>query len=222
MTTKIAVNEVFETIQGEAHYTGTPSVFIRLHGCDVGCPWCDTKYTWRLSEGAERPLAEILAKPSGQPTFAWATAEELVDVVGRYRARHVVITGGEPCRFDLTELTAALAANGYTVQIETSGTEPVRVHARTWVTVSPKIDMPGGRVVRRDAVLRANELKMPVGKPADVDKLRSFLAEHQGGPQLVWLQPLSRSQKATALCIEAATANGWRVSIQTHELIGIR
>ncbi len=46
MSNTVFVNEIFETIQGEATYTGTPAVFVRLQGCPVGCPWCDTKHTW--------------------------------------------------------------------------------------------------------------------------------------------------------------------------------
>ena len=42
------VNEIFQSIQGEATFTGTPSIFVRLQGCPVGCAWCDTKHTWEI------------------------------------------------------------------------------------------------------------------------------------------------------------------------------
>lgn len=215
------VNEVFQTIQGEASYTGTPSVFLRLQGCPVGCPWCDTKHTWHIAPEHAVTISAMLEKQTDAPTYAQMTCQDLVDTVRKFQARHVVITGGEPCSYDLTELTTQLIGLGYSVQIETSGTYPVRAHPWTWVTVSPKIGMPGGLTVLPDALSRANEIKHPVGRERDIDNLRVVLLE--ANPEaLVWLQPLSQSAKATTLCIREATANGWRVSIQTHKFLGVR
>lgn len=221
-TNALAVNELFETFQGEAYYTGTPAVFIRLQGCDVGCPWCDTKHTWLLRAQDERPIADIMAKTEDAQTYAVLDGAELAALVARtYQSRHVVITGGEPCRFDLTELTKALSAR-CRVQIETSGTEEIRVSNGTWVTVSPKIDMPSGFRVRLDALTRADELKMPVGKMADIEKLDALLATLAAPPPLVWLQPLSQSAKATELCLMVARQRHWRLSLQTHKFAGVR
>ena len=58
----LPITEIFETIQGEATWTGTPSVFVRLQGCDVGCPWCDTKYSWSLDPAKEVALSAMLSK----------------------------------------------------------------------------------------------------------------------------------------------------------------
>ena len=216
------VNEIFETVQGEAHFTGSPAVFVRLQGCDVGCPWCDTKHTWPVNRTDEIPVAAMMAKVGDGPTWADMSAEAIAEAVSTFRARHVVITGGEPCNYELSPLCAALLAAGRTVQIETSGTRPIHVSGSVWVTVSPKIGMPGGFQVREDAIERADEIKFPVGKPADVETLKGLLSKHRWRSSLVWLQPLSRSEKATKLAIEAATEDGWDVSIQTHHLIGVR
>jgi len=222
----LPVNEVFETIQGEATYTGTPSVFIRLQGCDVGCPWCDTKHTWAKNAAHQMDQAAMLAKPGDGPAWAQVEVGSLVAIAANHKARHVVITGGEPCDYDLTELTATLLDIGKTVQVETSGTAPVRVAARTWVTVSPKVNMPGGKPLLREALQRADELKMPVGKQADIDALQEIISQvahaHGGRYPVVWLQPLSTSEKATALCAKAATLYGWRLSVQTHKYAGLR
>lgn len=219
----LPVNEIFETIQGEAHWTGTPAVFLRLQGCDVGCPWCDTKHTWAVDPAREVAIDAMLAKEGDAPTYARLDPGALVELIrGRFTARHIVITGGEPCVHDLSDFTLRLASHGLHVQVETSGTQPVRVDPRTWVTVSPKIGMPGGFAVRRDALERANEIKHPVGKPADVERLAQLLAEHGVRPPLVWLQPLSQSEKATEICMVAARDLDWRVSIQTHKFIGVR
>lgn len=219
----LPVNEVFDTLQGEATHTGTPATFVRMQGCAVGCPWCDTKHTWQADPADAIEADAMLAKWSDSATFAPMTAGALVEMLADRAPRAVVITGGEPCSHDLTELTAGLSLVKRLVQVETSGTQPVRVHDDAWVTLSPKVGMPGGFKVLDDTVVRADEIKWPVGSPRDVQALQRFLLEHS--PNLskpVWLQPLSRSAKATELCIEAATANGWRVSVQVHAFIGVR
>jgi 7-carboxy-7-deazaguanine synthase len=225
MTDHLPINELFETIQGEATHAGRPSVFIRLQGCPVGCPWCDTKHTWELDPENEIPADAIVLKAhSGTPTWSMMSVGLIVDLLGQYRSNHVVITGGEPCQYDLLALTTAIVTEGRTVQIETSGTFPVRCHPDTWVTVSPKMAMPGGLAVRDDAVHRANEIKMPVGKASDIIALFELLDRTRVGPKsaLVWLQPLSLSKTATDLCIRNAISNGFRVSFQTHALAGVR
>ncbi|SPA17236.1 7-carboxy-7-deazaguanine synthase QueE [Cupriavidus taiwanensis] len=219
------VNEVFESLQGEASWTGTPSTFIRLQGCPVGCPWCDTKHTWTLDEALLIGVRDMLGKQSDAATYARLTVAELLDVALGKRARHVVITGGEPCRYDLEPLCEALLRHDLTVQIETSGTHAIKAPREVWVTVSPKYHMPGGYGVMREALLRANEIKMPVGKQADVELVQQLVEPvtvlHVRAP-VIWLQPLSQNVKATALCVEAATRYGWRVSLQVHKFIGAR
>lgn len=218
---KLPVNEIFETVQGEAGFTGTPAIFVRLHGCDVGCPWCDTKYTWKFHTADAVSFDEMIDKPVNDQRHAWVGSQWLAGYLNlHYRSRHVVITGGEPCDHDLTELTNWLEGYEMRPQIETSGTRPVRASNATWVTVSPKIDMPGGYKVLVEALERADEIKMPIGKPADVVKLKQLLDGRPKRP--VWLQPLSQSEKATKLCISAARENGWRISCQVHKFLGVR
>jgi 7-carboxy-7-deazaguanine synthase len=122
----------------------------------------------------------------------------------------------------ITELTTLLDVAGYSCQIETSGTSEVRCSPETWVTLSPKIGMPGGKTVRDDAVALADEIKLPVGKQADVDRAEPILRSISSFGTEVWLQPLSQSEKATKLCVELATLHGWRVSIQVHKFVGLR
>lgn len=206
----LPVNEVFSTFQGEGHFTGTPATFYRLQGCPVGCPWCDTKYTWALDPDNERTVDEILDKRVEDETYALFRPHQLL---GNSLSHHVVITGGEPAQYDLRKVTRILLDYWVTAQVETSGTFPLLVDYRTWVTVSPKLNMPGGLKVLPEVLARADEIKHVVGKPSDVDALLSLLADTN--PQaLIYLQPLSCSAKATALCIRAAADHGWKVSIQ--------
>jgi 7-carboxy-7-deazaguanine synthase len=218
---RLPINEIFETIQGEGLWTGTPSIFVRIQGCDVGCPWCDTKHTWELDPLRQITDDEMIVKEKDADTYAICDVLDLADYCGSLESRHVVITGGEPCDHDLALLCQALSSRRKTVQIETSGTAQVRA-GHAWVTVSPKVNMPGGKLVLRDAIERADEIKMPVGKMADVERLKGILAALKTTDIPVWLQPLSQSEKATALCIEQARINGWRLSAQLHKYIKVR
>jgi len=217
------VNEVFVTIQGEGHWTGTPSIFIRLQGCPVGCPWCDTKHTWPSGVLAQEmtSLALVTEKPSASESWAMASLPELGEYVAQHPpVRHVVLTGGEPCQYDLEVLANYLERrHRCQVQVETSGTFTPRVTPATWLTVSPKVNMPGGYRVLDEALTRADEIKMPVGRGRDLDNLALLLGRCKRNV-LVYLQPLSLSRNATRLCCDQAIAHGWRVSLQTHRLGG--
>lgn len=217
------INEIFYTLQGEANFVGLPSVFIRLQGCQVGCAFCDTKHTWELDPKTQVTSIQIAQKLTDQQSWAYFTEKEILAEIAKYPAcRHIVFTGGEPAMYDLTELIAKIEINGYTVQIETSGTEPLRVTNTTWVTLSPKIGMPGNKFILPENIMRANEIKMPVGKKQDIDKLKELLETSQVTTKLIWLQPLSCKENPTKLCIEEALANNWRLSAQVHKYINIR
>lgn len=219
---KYPINEVFETIQGEATYTGTPSVFLRFQGCPVGCPWCDTKHTWDVEEKNRVAPAIMLLKEEDSAQYASMTADEVLEMLDSFSASHIVITGGEPCLYDLIELTAAICDSGRTCQIETSGTHTIECDSRVFVTVSPKIGMPGGLEVLPEAYARANEVKYPMGKESDLLKITDNVLHHLREGVPLWLQPLSQSPKATALCVRLAIESNWKVSIQTHKYLGVR
>lgn len=217
----LRVNEMFPTIQGEASWTGTPATFIRLQGCPVGCSWCDTKHTW--PEGQERKrisIPELLEKVDPAPTWAEMSPDDIVAAVAKMHPRHFVITGGEPLAQNIWMLTANLLTLG-TVQIETSGTHPVHVAPGTWVTVSPKVGMGGGLDVLPQALDEADEIKMPIEGPQDVENLLELL-DGRRPKGSVWLQPVSQGNEATQLCVETCMEHRWRLSIQTHKYAGVR
>ena len=217
----LKINEIFDTIQGEANFTGTPATFIRLQGCPVGCHWCDTKHTW--STGIEKlrvEVNEMLHKTKDSPKWSSISEKDIVNIVKKLKPRHFVLTGGEPCSQDIFELTRLLATVG-TVQVETSGTHTINVYHKTWVTVSPKIEMGGGLNVLNSALIRANEIKMPINSLKDVKNLQK-LVKNVKYSQLVWLQPVSQIEENTNLCVKTAMDNNWRISIQTHKYMGVR
>lgn len=217
------VNEVFQTIQGEGRYTGTPAIFVRLQGCPVGCSWCDTKHTWTLDPELAITPDQLLAKRGDSPNWTGLTPAALLALFQQqgYQARHVVITGGEPCMFDLTSLCQTLHAAGYSTQIETSGTFEIKAPLDTWVTVSPKLNMPGGYPVLPSALKRADEIKHPVAMQKHVDELVALLDLHQLNDKLVYLQPISQQKRATELAIASCIKHNWRLSVQVHKYLGI-
>ncbi|MGJ8694569.1 MAG: 7-carboxy-7-deazaguanine synthase QueE [Thalassotalea sp.] len=223
MTTAYKINELFETIQGEGSFTGQPSIFIRLQGCPVGCSWCDTKHTWDTEAEKQVAIAAMLDKSQESEHWAELSITDILAVFEQagYRAKHVVLTGGEPCMFDLTPLCLALEAQGYSCQVETSGTFPVNVSKQCWVTVSPKVNMKGGYKILSSAMQRANEIKHPVATEQHVDDLKGLLALHAVNNTPVYLQPISQKERATQLAIETCIENNWRLSIQVHKYIGI-
>lgn len=214
---------MFETIQGEGAFTGVPSVFIRLQQCDVGCSWCDTKQTWSADPEDEVKLVDVMAKQQDSAHWCNVSVEDIVSLYqATYTARHIVITGGEPCLYDLTPLTSAFETLGCVCQIETSGTSEIRTTPNTWVTVSPKVAMKGRLPILNSALVRANEIKHPVATQKDIDILDDLLASICFDPQrIIALQPISQKERATQLCIETCIKRNWRLSIQTHKYLQI-
>ncbi|MCC5452080.1 7-carboxy-7-deazaguanine synthase QueE [Rheinheimera sp. UJ51] len=217
------VNEVFQTIQGEGSFTGMPAIFVRLQGCPVGCAWCDTKHTWAINLEQQVDLAQVSAKQADSEFWADVTPQALLALFAErgYQARHVVITGGEPCMYDLVPLCQALSEQGYSSQIETSGTFEIKAPADCWVTVSPKLNMAGGYKVLASALQRADEIKHPVAMQKHVDELVTLLTEHQILNKLVYLQPISQQKRATELAIASCIQHNWRLSVQVHKYLGI-
>ena len=199
----LPINEMFASIQGEGGLAGTPSVFVRLQGCLVGCPFCDTKESWDLQAGSEDPdrIAELIGD-------RWP------------HYRHVVVTGGEPLMHDISRLVQEIQKTGRSVQVETSGVYEIKELDGVFVTVSPKRQ---NLETLHSSLRRAEEIKHLVGKDAHAHELKALLAD-SGVPDEtpIYLQPLSMSGKSTEVCIRQAAEHGWKVSIQAHKILGVR
>src|SRR5689334_8643248 len=116
------VNDCYTCIQGEGVQTGVAMVLLRLHGCDVGCAFCDTKHTWHFDSTHER--AQVVDVLGENPCYTYASAQQITDHI---RSNHpgpkwVLVTGGEPAQYLLKALVEALHGYDYKVALETSGT----------------------------------------------------------------------------------------------------
>jgi 7-carboxy-7-deazaguanine synthase len=233
---KYALNDLYRCIQGEGAMTGTPMMLIRLQGCGVGCPWCDTKETWSLDPSLETKLPRVIEdvpfemSPILGTNARWASfgASDIAKAARLFRGdagiEWALITGGEPADQDLAPLVDALHESGFQVAVETSGTAAGYQGADIdWLTVSPKFDMPGGKQILGQAIMDADEIKMVVGVQGDIDTLLRMIDLYPlGCDAVVSVQPVSESVKARNLCVQASFRHGWRVSVQTHKIMGNR
>lgn len=219
------INQIVQTIQGEGYFTGVAAIFIRLQGCPVGCSWCDSKHTWDKNEHQQWLSPIILTKKVNNEKWVNCNSKQIINLFkqNNYTALHIVITGGEPCLYDLTKLTNNLEKKGYRCQIETSGTHNIYCSEKTWVTVSPKVGMRGGFSVLPAALSRANEIKHPVGRQKDIDALKCLINQITPSYHLphICLQPISQNVNATQLCIKACIEHNWRLSAQMHKYLNI-
>lgn len=190
------VNEIFYSIQGEGRHTGMPAVFVRLAGCAMNCPFCDTKYAARDGETMSAP--ELLAALSAWP------------------AQAVIITGGEPTEQDLPALIAVLKDAGYQVHLETNGAKDTDVSQADFVCVSPK------KYVSAEMLKKADVIKIVVGQDTDLEDLQKYYAYENAHTQ-IYLQPESNKQENIDLCVKLLKNHpAARLSLQMHKLANIR
>ena len=191
--------EDFYTIQGEGFHSGKPAYFIRLGGCDVGCRWCDAKYTWNPK------------------VFPPVDVDVVVKRAEECAAQAIVITGGEPLLYPLEVLTEKLREKGLEIFLETSGTHPFSGEF-DWVCLSPKRQMPP----LAEAFGRAHELKVIIQAPEDFAWAEEN-ARRVGRYCRLYLQPeWSAFDKIMPEIVEYAKAHPkWSISIQTHKFMRI-
>ncbi len=209
-----AVKEIYYTLQGEGANTGRPAVFLRFAGCnlwtgreedraDAVCTFCDTDFV-----GTDGPGGGKFAEPGD---LARAVAATWGGVGNGDASRFVVCTGGEPLLQLDAPLVQALHAAGFEIAVETNGTQPPPP-GLDWVTVSPKAGAP--------LVLETgDELKLVYPQAgAEPERFERLAFRH------FFLQPMDGSDRLrnTELALAYCLAHPrWRLSLQTHKLLGI-
>lgn len=204
-----AVKEIFLTLQGEGMQAGRRAVFLRFSGCNLWtgreedrataqCTFCDTDFVGMDGENGGRYSAEVLADKVAE---LWVEGERPL----------VVTTGGEPSLQLDAPLIDALHARGFEVAIETNGTLPAP-EGLDWICVSPKA---GTEVVQR----AGDELKLVWPQPGiDPAALAGWDFDH------FLIQPMDGAGRQAALDASIAFVMahpGWRLSLQTHKLLGL-
>ena len=189
------VNEIFYSLQGEGFHTGTPAVFLRLSGCNLRCPFCDTHH----EEGREMTENEIVAQ------------------VSQYPSRFLVITGGEPSLFLTASLVDALHREGWRVHVETNGTHRLPENV-DWVTLSPKDAFaPNAEPVTQ----RYDELKVVYNGTDEPREYKQFHILHRF-LQPCDVGDATANRKILHATIHYIKLHPqWRLSLQTHKTLDI-
>ena len=207
------VNEIFYSLQGEGRNTGRAAVFVRFSGCNLRCPFCDTYFS----------------------DYREMTLEEIVSEISRFPARFVVLTGGEPALQVTEDFVDLLHKAGFEVAIETNGTLPLPMNI-DWVTVSPKREThpsppyEGGSDVSIGGQQRLpDEIKVIFdGTTVPEDFLPPGHNINDSRSSLLYLQPCDvgdplRNREIIEACLEYVKSHPqWRLSLQTHKLVGFK
>jgi 7-carboxy-7-deazaguanine synthase len=196
---KLPVVEEFFSLQGEGFHTGKAAYFIRLGGCDIGCCWCDSRFSWNPSL---HPMIETKA---------------IIDRVIKSGADSVVVTGGEPLMWTLDLLCDGLKNKNISTYIETSGAYPLSGNW-DWICLSPKKNMPPSAEICKVA----DELKVIVQESSDFEWAEKYHGMVSGECRL-YLQPeWSRFDRITPEIVEYIKKNTiWRISLQVHKYMHI-
>jgi 7-carboxy-7-deazaguanine synthase len=162
--TRLRINEIFHSLQGEADAVGYPTVFVRLTGCPLRCTYCDTEYAFHTGD--------------------WREFDSIIDEVRSYGARHVCVTGGEPlAQPNCLGLLQRLCDAGFEVSLETSGALDVaQVDARVSRVIDVKTpdsnESARNRIENFSLLTVRDQLKFVIGSRADYDWSKDFIAAH--------------------------------------------
>jgi organic radical activating enzyme len=210
----LLVHSVWPTIQGEGPYAGSPAVFVRLAGCNIQCPACDTDYT-----SVRMPY----------------TAYNLSGLVyATRRSGVVVITGGEPLRQDIGPFCQHLLDLGFTVQVETNGMlyRDNVPYDKITVVCSPKTPFLATALLPH---IKAYKYVVQKGFISDIDGLpTSALGRHTAvarpscwSPLVpIYIQPLDEqdpilNQENLEEAIRVCSKYDYRLCLQIHKIIGL-
>ena len=233
---KLAVENIFYTLQGEGPYSGTPALFIRMAGCNLRCVWCDTQFETQ----ADTPQS----------------AEHWIRILTKYSSQQrefVVLTGGEPLRQNVVGLIRHLLNTGTeVVQIETAGTlwQPLSLEqdevedefgaliseGRVVLVCSPKTPKIHPKIATYcehwKYIIRADEIDEDDGLPncgtqvGNQGLLQRIYRAEKNNRNKVWLSPCDdydavKNKANRDLARDLCLRHGYRLSLQVHKLVGV-
>jgi 7-carboxy-7-deazaguanine synthase len=222
---RLVVHSYFHTIQGEGPFAGHYAFFIRLNGCNLQCPGCDTEYTSQREYFSPGGILDLVRTAVGSD----------------YLNRLVVITGGEPFRQNIAPAIEQLLGYGFRVQVETNGTlapDPSEFpwhHPELTVVVSPKTGVIHEEIAYRAKaykyVLRADDIAED-GLPTSALGHTLGKHSHVARPPTSWqgpiyLQPMDEKDADLNLANERAvvasvmTHRKYIMGVQMHKLTGL-
>lgn len=189
------INEIFYSVQGEGLHAGRPAHFIRFSGCNLHCPFCDTKH----EEGVMMTDEEILEKIN-------------------FGSNMVVLTGGEPSLFIDEQFIRKLNNLGKYVCIETNGTHELP-KGKFFVTLSPKFEFVSKAELK---IKRASELKVVWNGKNNMYKYSDIVAKHRF-IQPCDTQDKEKNAQIMQEVVEYVKEHPeWRVSVQTQKILNVR
>lgn len=198
------VNHIFYSLQGEGANAGRPAVFVRFAGCNLRCSFCDTEFN----------------------TFREMSADDIVEAVQLLTDQRpiVVLTGGEPTLQVDEALVHQLHQHGYWVAMESNGTRPAPGNL-DWLTVSPKFNGEAWHLLQDGKQPDEVKIVFDLETPRRLENLTLPYPNVQ--PPYLFLQPCDKGDTAANATIMSACIDyikrhpKWRLSLQTHKLIGI-
>lgn len=191
--------EEFFSVQGEGFHTGEAAYFIRLGGCDVGCNWCDSRFSWNPDV---HPLVDT---------------ETIIEHAVQSGTKSVVVTGGEPLMWNLDFLCSGLKKKNMSTFIETSGSCALSGEW-DWICLSPKRNSPPQTLICKNA----DELKVIIEEIKDFEWAEKY-RKQVGDKCRLFLQPeWSRFNIIIPEIVRYVKKNpDWRISLQVHKYMHI-
>jgi len=197
--TELPVMEEFYSLQGEGFHTGSAAYFLRVGGCDVGCNFCDVKESWDADIYPLVPVDKVLTR------------------IVEQKAVCVVVTGGEPCLYNLDYLCQQLHKNNISIHLETSGSETLS-GSFDWICFSPKKTTH----IQSAFYQQADELKVIIENETDFAWAEENAAK-MNKKALLYLQPeWSQFDTITSVIVNYILQNPkWKISLQSHKYMRI-
>ena len=211
------VDEIFLSISGETSTVGMPTVFVRLHGCNLNCPYCDTPQHNYKDRYDYEILAEVIRVSRG----------------GVYN--HVVLTGGEPLDQDVEPLVKMLIHHDFHIQIETNGTKPLLKNRHPWVSYAMDVKLPSSGVSQHmleqteknvKELYPDDEIKFVVADDTDFETAIKWINRYKPTSKLLF-SPMFNEDGTIAYPdlvdnLLALDLENWRVQIQMHKILNCK